>query len=271
MSAQKLSPSAVDSVSSVTVDEVSKKFGHGARVNHVLDSVSFTVEQGRSVGLVGESGSGKSTIAKIVCGMYRLEKGRLNIAGTSISPGQRFPAAAQDAVSFISQNPFSSFNPRLSIGQSLTEAISPLTTRPAPQRQNIVAWLERVGLPADSMTRYPHEFSGGQRQRLAIARGLIRRPAVVVADEITSALDMSVQVQVLKLLAELRREYSFSMLFISHDLSVVRTVCDDVMVMQNGTIVERGASHDVLTSPSHPYTQQLLDSIPGSPGFSLTD
>ena len=271
MSSQKTSSAVVDSVSSVRVEGVSKKFGHGVRANHVLDSVSFTVEQGRSVGLVGESGSGKSTIAKIVCGMYRLDAGRLNITGTEITPGQRFPTAVQDAVSFISQNPFSSFNPRLSIGQSLTEALSPLTTRPAKHKQNIADWLERVGLPADSMRRFPHEFSGGQRQRLAIARGLIRRPAVVVADEITSALDMSVQVQVLKLLAELRREYSFSMLFISHDLSVVRTVCDDVIVMQRGSIVERGASHDVLTRPSHPYSQQLLDSIPGSPGFSLTD
>lgn len=271
MSVQTTSPSAQDNVSSVTVEGVSKRFGHGVLANQVLHSVSFTVGQGTSVGLVGESGSGKSTIAKIVCGMYRLDDGVLNIAGTELSPGQRFPAAVQDAVSFISQNPFSSFNPRLSIGQSLTEAISPLSTQTRRHRQVIAEWLERVGLPADSASRYPHEFSGGQRQRLAIARGLIRRPTVVVADEITSALDMSVQVQILKLLAELRDEYSFSMLFISHDLSVVRAVCDDVMVMQSGTIVERGASHDILTRPSHPYTQQLLDSIPGSPGFSLEE
>jgi len=271
VSARTASHPAPDSASAVTVDGVSKRFGHGALANRVLDSVSFTVDRGSSVGLVGESGSGKSTIAKIVCGMYRLDVGRLSIAGTEISPGQRFPAAVQDAVSFISQNPFSSFNPRLSIGQSMSEAISPLSTQPSRHRRRIAEWLERVELPADSMSRYPHEFSGGQRQRLAIARGLIRRPTVVVADEITSALDMSVQVQILTLLAELRREYSFSMLFISHDLSVVRTVCDDVMVMQSGTIVERGTSHDVLTSPTHPYTQQLLDSIPGSPRFSLAD
>ncbi|GAA4517707.1 ABC transporter ATP-binding protein [Brevibacterium yomogidense] len=256
---------------SIIVEDLTKKFGHGILANLVLDSVSFTVDQGTSVGLVGESGSGKSTIAKIVCGMYKSDSGRLTVAGTDIAPGQRFPAEVQKAVSFISQNPFSSFNPRLTIGQSLVEAISPLSTQPGRHRQTIVEWLERVGLPADSAGRYPHEFSGGQRQRLAIARGLIRRPSVVVADEITSALDMSVQVQILSLLAELRREYSFSMLFISHNLSVVRNVCDEVMVMQSGAIVERGASEQILTAPTHPYTQRLLASIPGSPGFSLVD
>lgn len=255
---------------SIVAESVSKTFGHGALANRVLDSVSFTVARGSSVGLVGESGSGKSTIAKIVCGMYRHDAGSLTINGVTVAPGRRPPIAVQDAVSFISQNPFSAFNPRLTVGQSLSESLSPLMTNPRRHSRMIADWLDRVGLPADSIGRYPHEFSGGQRQRLAIARGLIRRPGVVVADEITSALDMSVQVQILELLAALREEHDFSMLFISHDLSVVRNVCDTVMVMQSGAIVEQGPCSVILTEPSHEYTRQLLDSIPGSPGFSLT-
>lgn len=255
---------------SIIVEGISKKFGHGIFANTVLSDVSFSVEDNIAVGLVGESGSGKSTIAKIVCGMYGFDAGRLILADRQILPGQRLPTEVRRAISYIPQNPYSSFNPRLTLGQSLVEAISPMSSRMGRNREVIVEWLERVGLPADSVDRYPHEFSGGQLQRLAIARGLICNPVVVVADEITSALDMSVRVQILSLLAELREEHGFAMLFISHDLAVVRDVCEQVMVMQSGEIVERGDSETILTAPSHPYTQRLLDSIPGSPNFSLT-
>lgn len=254
---------------SVIVEGISKKFGHGIFANTVLSDVSFSVQKNIAVGLVGESGSGKSTIGKIVCGMYGFDAGRLILADRQILPGQRLPTEVRRAISYIPQNPYSSFNPRLTLGQSLVEAISPMSSRMGRNRKTIVGWLERVGLPVDSADRFPHEFSGGQLQRLAIARGLICNPVIVVADEITSALDVSVQVQILSLLAELREEHGFAMLFISHDLAVVRNVCEQVMVMQSGEIVERGASETVLTNPSHPYTQRLLDSIPGSPTFSL--
>lgn len=254
---------------SVIVEGISKKFGHGIFANAVLKDVSLSVEKNIAVGLVGESGSGKSTIGKIVCGMYGFDEGRLILADKQILPGQQPPAEVRQAISYIPQNPHSSFNPRLTLGQSLVEAISPLSSRIGRHRNIIVTWLERVGLPANSVDKFPHEFSGGQLQRLAIARGLISNPAIVVADEITSALDVSVQVQVLSLLAELRKEHGFAMLFISHDLAVVRNVCEQVMVMQSGGIVERGDSETVLTHPTHPYTQRLLDSIPGSPTFSL--
>lgn len=223
------------------------------------------------MGLVGESGSGKSTLGKIVTGIYRFDAGRLDVMGYTLTPGAPRPAALRDQVCYIPQNPYASFDPRKTIGQSMAEALNPRSMSVARNRDKITDWLSRVSLPGDAISRYPHEFSGGQRQRIAIARALSTRPEVVVADEVTSALDVSVQAEVLALLEELRRETSFSMLLISHDLTVVRGVCTDVAVMRAGQIVETGPTGQVLSSPGHPYTQQLLSSIPGAPGFSLTE
>lgn len=149
------------------------------------------------------------------------------------------------------------------------EAISPRTRSIGQYRDRLEHWIDRVGLPVDSLDRYPHQFSGGQRQRIAIARGMIRQPSLVVADEVTSALDMSVQAQVLDLLDELREEQGFAMLFISHNLAVVQRICDQTMVMQGGAIVEQGATGKVLSHPTSSYTRHLLESIPGAPTFSL--
>lgn len=250
-------------------ERVTKTFGRGIGATTVLDQVSFSVPVGVCLGLVGESGSGKSTIAKIASGLYGFDAGRLVIGNKEFWPRRRYPAAARRSMSYIPQNPFSSFDPRRSVGQSLVEAISPRARTIGKYRDQLVQWLERVGLPADSLDRYPHQFSGGQRQRIAIARGMIRNPSLIIADEVTSALDMSVQAQVLDLLDDLRRERGFAMLFISHNLAVVQRVCDRVMVMQGGAIVEDGTTRDVLSRPTSSYTRRLLESVPGAPTFSL--
>jgi ABC-type glutathione transport system ATPase component len=255
----------------VRLQGISKSFGWGPARRTVLHNVNAELGDRVSLGLVGESGSGKSTIAKIVAGIYGFDAGSLDVAGITLRPKGRRPAAVRDAVHYIPQNPYASFDPRKTIGQSLAEALTPRSMSVKNNQAQIVEWLERVGLPADCWDQYPHQFSGGQRQRIAIARALCTRPLVVVADEITSALDVSVQADVLNLLDEIRRESDFSMLFISHDLAVVRDVCSEVLVMQGGSIVESGPTDQVLSHPNHPYTQRLLASIPGAPGFTLED
>ncbi|MCQ9386935.1 ABC transporter ATP-binding protein [Brevibacterium moorei] len=251
------------------IHEVTKRFGHGIFAKTVLDRVSLRIPRGTAVGLVGESGSGKSTIGKIACGVYGFDGGSVQLAGQTFEKGDPYKKAARGTIAYIPQNPFSSFDPRRTVGQSLVEALDPRAPRPGSRRAELVRWLDRVALPADSLERYPHEFSGGQRQRLAVARGLLRDPELVVADEITSALDVSVQAQVLQLLDELRAERDFSLLFISHNLAVIQNVCDEVLVMKGGAIVESGPTDRILSTPENPYTRHLLNSIPGSPGFSL--
>jgi ABC-type glutathione transport system ATPase component len=253
----------------VRLDGVAKSFGWGPSRRQVLGGVDLELGHRVSCGLVGESGSGKSTIAKIVTGIYSFDAGTMEIVGFTIRPKEARPRSVRDAVRYIPQNPYASFDPRKTIGQSLAEALNPLRMSVRASRPQIEEWLERVGLPASATDQYPHEFSGGERQRIAIARALCTRPLVVVADEITSALDVSVQADVLNLLDEIRRDSDFSMLFISHDLAVVRDVCSEVMVMRDGAIVERGPTERILSQPDDPYTQRLLDSIPGAPGFSL--
>jgi ABC-type oligopeptide transport system ATPase subunit len=173
-------------------------------------------------------------------------------------------------VQMIPQDPYSSLDPRRTIGQAIAEAIDPRRPTVSKHREVIAEWLRTVRMPEDTIDRYPHEFSGGQRQRVAIARGLILRPEFVIADEITSALDVSVQAEILNLMARLRQELGLSMLFISHNLAVVRHVSDDVIVLYRGEIVEQGPSEQIYTNPQHPYTRSLLDSVPGAPGFSIS-
>ena len=245
-----------------------------------LDSITTTIGRGRTVGLVGESGSGKSTLAKVLVGLVRPSAGEVSIAGAGdssaagssgasrLSRAER--TAARRKVQMIPQDPYSSLDPRRTIGQTMAEAVDPRRASPTKHAELIVDWLERVRLPADSVARYPHEFSGGQRQRIAIARALITSPDFVIADEITSALDVSVQAEVLALISGLRETLDLTMLFISHDLAVVRDVSDDLIVMRSGTIVEQGPAAAIYSTPGHPYTQLLLDSVPGSPRFSLT-
>ncbi|MFD0899482.1 ATP-binding cassette domain-containing protein [Actinomadura sediminis] len=245
----------------LAADEVTVVFGHGRRAQTVLDNVSVAVPKGTTLGLVGESGSGKSTLAKAMVGLVRPRSGRILLDGRDVSGlrGSKLTEVRR-RVQLISQDPNSSLNPRMRIGRALAEAIDPRRAR--ADRAAIARGLEMVALDADAADRYPHEFSGGQRQRIAIARALVAEPDIVVADEITSALDCSVQAEVLNLLAGLRARLGLTMLFISHDLAVVRHVSDAVAVMRHGVIVEQGRIYD---APAHPYTRRLLASAPSLP------
>ncbi|MBK1783539.1 ATP-binding cassette domain-containing protein [Prauserella cavernicola] len=248
----------------LSVEELTVRFGRGARATTALDGVSVAVPAGHTVGLVGESGSGKSTLAKAILGIVPTESGRVLLDGTDVSGlGRQERRAFLRRVQLIPQDPYSSLNPRRTIGQTLAEALDPARARVGRHTDAIHAALEDVALPADAAHRYPHEFSGGQRQRIAIARALVTRPEVVIADEITSALDVSVQAEVLSLLARLRQERDLTMLFISHNLAVVEQVSDEVVVLHHGHVVESGTVGDVFADPASDYTRSLLAAVPG--------
>jgi ABC-type glutathione transport system ATPase component len=256
----------------LSIEDLTVTFGHGSGATTALNRITMQVGTGRTVGLVGESGSGKSTLAKALVGVVTPASGTIRLHGTDVTTLTRAERTAfRRRVQMIPQDPYSSLSPRRTIGQALTEAIDPVRQKVAQHRDEIAHWLELVRLPADAMHRYPHEFSGGQRQRIAIARALVIRPEIVIADEITSALDVSVQAEILALMARLRRELDLTMLFISHNLAVVRQVSDDVVVLYRGDIVEQSDATSLFTAPQHPYTQALLAAVPGSPGFSLDD
>ena len=231
----------------------------GGRTLKAVDGVSFALEAGRTLAVVGESGCGKSTLARVCALMEAPTAGTVAITGK--------PAAADRSLQLqnqmVFQNPFGSLNPRRTIGAALVE---PLTINKRGGRREreaaARAMLERVGLRPEAFDRYPHMFSGGQRQRVAIARALMLRPAVVTADEPVSALDVSVQAQVLNLLRDLQDELGIAYLFISHDISVVRHMAQDVLVMYCGRPAEQGPRAAVLDAPLHPYTRMLLSSTP---------
>ncbi|MFL6662545.1 MAG: ATP-binding cassette domain-containing protein [Rhizobacter sp.] len=232
-----------------------------APVVHALRGVSFTLHAGRSLGIVGESGSGKSTLARLVMALEAPTAGRVTLLGRDLHalPAAGLRAARRD-FQMVFQDPYGSLDPRQRIGPIVAE---PLPHLPAAERRaRIAEALDAVGLRAADIDKYPHEFSGGQRQRIAIARALITRPKLIVADEPVSALDVSVQAQVLNLLAELRAQYGITYLFISHDLAVVDHVCDEVAVMQAGRIVEQGSPDRLFREPAHPYTQALVAAAP---------
>ncbi|MFT4084550.1 MAG: ATP-binding cassette domain-containing protein [Nocardioides sp.] len=224
----------------------------------VLDSVSLSVPDGEVVGLVGESGSGKSTLARAVVGLAPLHGGRILLDGRPIRHRGR-----HRGVQLVFQDPFSSLDPRMTIGESIAEAI-PVRISRADRKAEIARLLELVHLDPDRAGHLPGELSGGQRQRVALARALAGRPSVVIADEITSALDVSVQGAVLNLVREMQRELGLAMLFISHNLAVVRYVASQVAVMSDGRILEQGPTAEVLGNPSHRYTRELLAAIPGA-------
>ncbi|MCF2527937.1 ATP-binding cassette domain-containing protein [Yinghuangia soli] len=244
---------------------VDVSFGHGPRRKDVLHGIDLALPRGRTLGLVGESGSGKSTLAKVVVGLVRASSGQVSLDGTDVtrlrSRADLF--ALRRRVQLVPQDPYASLNPRMTVGETIAEAIDPRRGGAARHRAAVAERLAQVALGADAADRYPHEFSGGQRQRIAIARALAVEPDLVIADEVTSALDCSVQAEVLNLLAALRRDLGLTMLFISHDLAVVRHVSDDVAVMHHGRIVESGTAQAVFDTPREAYTQLLLASVPG--------
>ena len=236
----------------------------GRRVLLALKRVSLTIAAGETLGLVGESGSGKSTLGRVVLGMTRPESGEVIFEGEDITCASRARrrALAQD-IQVVFQDPFGSLNPARTIGATLAEPLlnnSSLTR--ADRSKRVAEALAQVGLPADAAERYPAQFSGGQRQRIAIARAVIGRPKLVVCDEPVSGLDLSVQAQVLNLLNDLQRRLGLALLFISHDLMVVRHVSHRVAVLYHGEIVEEGEASDLMHAPKHPYTRALIAAAP---------
>ena len=261
--------SSAVSLNAVEIDALDVVYGTGRTQNRVLTDVTFTVPWSTSVGLVGESGSGKSTLAKVLVGQVPVASGSITIGGRRLDASSSRRRISPTLIQLIPQDPYSSLDPRRTAGQALAEALDPLRADVRSRREEIAAWLDRVELSSQSIDKYPHEFSGGQRQRIAIARALCIGPRVVIADEITSALDLSVQVDVLELLAQLRSELDLSMLFISHDLAVVRHVSDQVAVLRDGELREFGTVDQIFSDPQDPYTRALLASVPGAPGFSI--
>lgn len=238
--------------------------GKGKTV-HAVDGVSLTVFEREIVGLVGESGSGKSTFGKALVGLHDKTGGRVTFRGEEL-PQRYAPADYRrlaTAMQMIFQDPYSSLNPRMTVGEIVGEGLRlHLRLSSADVRERVASWLSRVGLSPDTMARYPHEFSGGQRQRIGIARALIMEPQFVVCDEPISALDVSVQAQVVNLLEELQQSMGLTLLFIAHDLSMVRHVSDRMAVMYLGALAEIGPARDVFFDPKHPYTKILVASNP---------
>jgi dipeptide transport system ATP-binding protein len=233
-----------------------------------VGGISFTVDPGRTLAVVGESGCGKSTLARMVALLERPASGTLRLLDVdAVDPPQARRAELRRSVQMVFQNPYGSLNPRKKIGEILEAPLEINTDLPAPERaERARAMLAKVGLRPEQYVRYPHMFSGGQRQRIAIARALMLNPALVVADEPVSALDVSVQAQVLNLMADLQDELRLAYLFISHDLGVVRHIAHDVLVMYLGLAMEQGPKERIFAQPFHPYTRALLASAPGMGG-----
>ncbi|HXN39147.1 MAG TPA: ATP-binding cassette domain-containing protein [Solirubrobacteraceae bacterium] len=231
-----------------------------------VDGVSFEVHRGETLGIVGETGSGKSTTARLVMRLLDATSGQVRFEGRNITRLRGAPLkAVRREMQMIFQDPYSSLNPRKTVGSIVAEpfVIHGLERDRAQRRRRVQGLLETVGMSPEHYNRYPHEFSGGQRQRIGVARALALEPKLLVADEPVSALDVSIQAQVLNLLRDLQRRLGLTLLFISHDLSVVRYMCDRIAVMLEGKIVELGPVEQIFSAPTHPYTRELLASVPG--------
>lgn len=262
----------------ITVNGVSKRFvprlGFGerlaarlgspveTRIVHAVDHVSFEIGKGEVLGLVGESGCGKSTLGRVIAGIHPPTTGEALIEGAAVmdrSHGRKTTTRIQ----MVFQDPFASLDLRIRIGETIAEG--PLAhgfITKAEASAYVARWLKAVGLPEEAAERFPHQFSGGQRQRVAIARALAMKPDVLICDEPVASLDVSIQAQIVNLFLELRRSLGLTMLFISHDLGIVRHISDRIAIMYLGRIVEMGPTEEVYLSPKHPYTRALLDSVP---------
>jgi len=242
---------------------ISYSAGFG-RKHHIVKGVSFQVGEGEFLGLLGESGSGKTSIGRSLLGIVKPDKGKLTLAGEAIyDPNHRRNKAIKSRVGAIFQNPLASLNPRMTLGQSIAE---PLHTHTELNNeailQRVKSLLDSVGLPGGWHQKYPYEISGGQCQRVAIARAIALSPQLLIADEPTSALDVSIQESILTLLKNLQKEYRFACLFISHDLAVVRNLCQSALILKNGNVVEQGRVSELFSRPVSDYTRSLIDSIP---------
>lgn len=246
------------------VEALRVHYGSPKRPVRAVDGVDISIRSGESVGLVGESGCGKTTLGRAIMRLVDVQAGRIDFEGRDIA-GLRGSAltAYRKQAQMIFQDPYGSLNARLSVGNAIEEAmqVHRMGNR-AERRRRAAELFEAVGLDPAYLDRYPHEFSGGQRQRIGIARALAVNPQLIIADEPVSALDVSVQVQILNLLKDLQTQMQLSYLFVAHDLAVVRYVCDRIYVMYLGRIVESGTPEELFSSPKHPYTQALLSAVP---------
>ena len=239
-------------------------FGQAKRPVRAVDGVSFTVGQGESVGLVGESGCGKSTLGRAILRLEKIHSGQILFDGVDVASLKgRALKAFRKRMQMIFQDPYGSLNPRMSVGGALEEVLQVHRLgRRADRKEKTAELFKSVGLDPAYLRRYPHEFSGGQRQRIGIARALSLEPSLIVADEPVSALDVSVQVQILNLMKDLQQKFNLAYLFVAHDLAVVRYVCNRIMVMYLGRMVETSGADDLYWHPAHPYTEALLSAVP---------
>ncbi len=233
-----------------------------ARSLCAVDDVSFAIDEGECLGLVGESGCGKSTLGRMILQLLEPTSGRMSFQGESL------PAASKAAnrelrrhIQIVFQDPYSSLNPRMRVGDIIAEPLRNQPLTPAEINERLKGVLQDVGLKDEYLTRYPHSFSGGQRQRIGLARALVQRPKLLVCDEAVSALDVSVQAQILNLLHDIRQQYELTLLFISHNLSVVRHIADRVAVMYLGQLVELGSNEQIFSEANHPYTRSLISAV----------
>ncbi len=254
----------------IQVENLTKHFpaksgltGKGGNVVKAVDGVSFEIAPGEVLGLVGESGSGKSTTGRLILRLLEPTSGSVTFEGRDV-----FGMAKSDLrdlrkqMQIVFQDPYGAFNPRLTVGNIIGEALELRGVSGSKRASEVAKWLEIVQMPASVASRYPHEFSGGQRQRIGIARALAVEPKFIVADEPVSALDVSTQAEIVNLLLDLQKRLNLTMLFISHDLSVVRVLCDRVAVMQNGLLVEVADSAQIFQNPGQEYTRELLAAVP---------
>ncbi|MEU0567165.1 ATP-binding cassette domain-containing protein [Nonomuraea sp. NPDC005983] len=245
----------------LTVTDLRVRYGRGRGAHEAVRGVNLTVGPGETLALVGESGSGKTSVARAVIGLVRPAAGAVAYDGTPLGPIRSRSGHLQRSIQMIFQDPRSSLNPRMRVVDLIAEAwrAHPATAPPGDVAEGVAALLADVGLDPDVASRRPGALSGGQCQRVSIARALALQPRLLVCDEAVSALDVSVQAQILRLLIDLRAAHDLSLLFITHDLGVVRQIADRVAVMREGVLVEQGDTEDVFTEPRHPYTRELLD------------
>jgi oligopeptide/dipeptide ABC transporter ATP-binding protein len=237
-----------------------------------VDGVSFEIERGKTMGLVGESGCGKTTVARLILKLLALDQGKIVYQGLDISGfSEKEMRPHRKEIQIVFQDPFGSLNPRMTVGQSVEEGLRILGIKSHTMRKaRLEKLMEMVGMSPDSTDRYPHEFSGGQRQRIGIARALSVEPSFIICDEPISALDVSIQAQIINLLKDLQDQLGLSYLFISHDLNVVGYLCNTIAVMYMGQVMEYASAEEIFDNPHHPYTQSLLAAIPDSgPGKKL--
>jgi peptide/nickel transport system ATP-binding protein len=254
-------------VGSLVVSNVTARYGRA----EVVHSVSFDVHPGTTLALVGESGSGKTTLARCLVGMHSSWTGEIKFQGQNLQRGVHDrPASMQRAIQYIFQNPYTSLNPRKTIGQLVAQPLEHFSRSSRTEVQNrVVKVLEDVSLSGDFLRRYPDQLSGGERQRVAIARALVVEPALLVCDEVTSALDVSVQAVIVELLRQLQREHNLMMVFITHNLALVRAIGQTVVVLSQGRVVESGSADEILEHPKHPYTIRLMEDVPKLEQFEL--